>query len=153
MMRGQGYDGAAAMSGAFNGVQALILEDFPTALYTHCSSHSLNLCLSDASAVQDIRRAFGTMSEVLVVQVHRDAALLAKVGHAALGRVVGLVSGNQQYAPCKRQIDLADTNDLNGVLRELAFADSKTQFIHVRNHPGSLPISILTHILDLGGQS
>ncbi|KAH6932072.1 hypothetical protein HPB50_002827 [Hyalomma asiaticum] len=58
MMRGQGYDGAAAMSGAFNGVQALILKDFPTALYTHCSSHSLNLCLSDASAVQDIRRAF-----------------------------------------------------------------------------------------------
>ncbi|KAH6929705.1 hypothetical protein HPB50_005154 [Hyalomma asiaticum] len=64
MMRGQGYDGAAAMSGAFNGVQALILKDFPTALYTHCSSHSLNLCLSDASAVQDIRRAFGTISEL-----------------------------------------------------------------------------------------
>ncbi|KAH9360004.1 hypothetical protein HPB48_013634 [Haemaphysalis longicornis] len=64
MMRGQGYDGAAAMSGAFNGVQALIRNDFPTALYTHCSLHSLNLCLSDASAVQDIRRAFGTISEV-----------------------------------------------------------------------------------------
>ncbi|KAL1417835.1 hypothetical protein MTO96_006092 [Rhipicephalus appendiculatus] len=64
MMRGQGYDGAAAMSGAFNGVQALIRNDFPMALYTHCWSHSLNLCLRDASAVQDIRRAFGTISEV-----------------------------------------------------------------------------------------
>lgn len=51
LMRGQGYDGAAVMSGAFRGVQALIRDEFPTALYTHCSSHSLNFCLSDASAV------------------------------------------------------------------------------------------------------
>ncbi len=32
-IRGQGYDGAAAMSGAFNGVQAKIREKFPSALY------------------------------------------------------------------------------------------------------------------------
>lgn len=63
-MRGQGYDGAAVMSGEFRGVQAIIREEFPTALYTHCSSHSLNLCLSDASKVRDIQRAFGTIKEV-----------------------------------------------------------------------------------------
>ncbi|XP_029345792.1 uncharacterized protein LOC103308300 [Acyrthosiphon pisum] len=36
-LRGQGYDGAAAMSGAFNGVQALILKEYPSAIYTHSS--------------------------------------------------------------------------------------------------------------------
>lgn len=34
-MVGQGYDGAAAMSGNFNGVQAIIREVYPTALYVH----------------------------------------------------------------------------------------------------------------------
>ncbi|GBN52750.1 hypothetical protein AVEN_212092-1 [Araneus ventricosus] len=40
---GQGYDGASSMSGCFNGVQAVIKETNPAALYVHCSSHSLNL--------------------------------------------------------------------------------------------------------------
>jgi len=62
-MRGQGYDGEATMSGAFNDVQAVFLKKYPKALYTHCISHSLNLCLSDASKTQDIRNAFGTVSE------------------------------------------------------------------------------------------
>ncbi|KAH9383662.1 hypothetical protein HPB48_025382 [Haemaphysalis longicornis] len=35
MMRGQGYDAAAARSGTYNGVQALIRDDFSTALHTH----------------------------------------------------------------------------------------------------------------------
>ncbi|KAH9359623.1 hypothetical protein HPB48_007275 [Haemaphysalis longicornis] len=63
-MRGQGYDGAAVMSGELRGVQEIIREQFPPALYTHCSSHSLNLCLSDASKDRDIQRAFGTVKEV-----------------------------------------------------------------------------------------
>ncbi|CAN7978356.1 unnamed protein product [Ixodes persulcatus] len=63
-MRGQGYDGAAVMSGAFRGVQALIRAEFPTAFYSHCSLHSSNLCLSDGSAVQAIKRAFGTISDI-----------------------------------------------------------------------------------------
>lgn len=63
-MRGQGYDGAAAMRGQFRGVQAVIKESYPKALYTHCVSHSLNLCLSDSSKIQDIRNAFGVISDV-----------------------------------------------------------------------------------------
>ncbi|GBN99590.1 Zinc finger MYM-type protein 1 [Araneus ventricosus] len=45
---GQGYDGASSMSGCFNGVQAVINETNPAALYVHCSSHSLNLALMHA---------------------------------------------------------------------------------------------------------
>lgn len=58
-LRGQGYDGAASMSGKFNGVQAIIRQLYPTALYVHCASHSLNLAISDASTVQPIRNCMG----------------------------------------------------------------------------------------------
>ena len=34
-LKGQGYDGAAAMSGKLNGVQAHIKRENPTALYVH----------------------------------------------------------------------------------------------------------------------
>ncbi|GBN58887.1 repressor of the inhibitor of the protein kinase [Araneus ventricosus] len=63
-MRGQGYDGAATMRGKFRGVQASIKEKLPLALYTHCSSYSLNLCLSDASNIPSIRNCMGVIKEV-----------------------------------------------------------------------------------------
>lgn len=63
-LRGQGYDGAAAMRGAFNGVQAIIQNEFPKAIYTHCISHCLNLCLNDACKIDSVRNAFGVISEV-----------------------------------------------------------------------------------------
>ena len=53
-LRGQGYDGAAAMSGEFRGVQRVIKEKCHKAIYTHCFLHCLNLCLTDASKVQNI---------------------------------------------------------------------------------------------------
>ncbi|KAJ8926366.1 hypothetical protein NQ314_021275 [Rhamnusium bicolor] len=63
-LRGQGYDGASAIRGSFRGVQSIIREAYLTAVYTHCASHCLNLCLSDASKMTSIRNAFGTISEV-----------------------------------------------------------------------------------------
>ncbi|GBN21481.1 hypothetical protein AVEN_136383-1 [Araneus ventricosus] len=63
-MKGQGYDGAAMMRGQFRGVQASIKEKLPLALYTHCSSHSLNLCLSDARNIPSIRNCMGVIKEV-----------------------------------------------------------------------------------------
>lgn len=62
--RGQGYDGAANMRSAFRGVQAVIMKQFPKALYTHCFAHCLNLCLNDASKVQQVRNALGVVQEV-----------------------------------------------------------------------------------------
>ncbi|GFV06731.1 zinc finger MYM-type protein 1 [Trichonephila clavipes] len=46
--RGQGYDGAANMSGAYGGLQKLIKDKQPRANYVHCSTHNLNLVLHDA---------------------------------------------------------------------------------------------------------
>lgn len=63
-LRGQGHDGAAAMSGRFHGAQAFIREQHPLALYVHCSSHSLNLAIGDACSVAPIRNCLGTISSV-----------------------------------------------------------------------------------------
>ncbi|GFV53588.1 uncharacterized protein TNCV_1177841 [Trichonephila clavipes] len=46
--RGQGYDGAANMSGAYGELQKLIKDKQPRANYVHCSTHNLNLVLNDA---------------------------------------------------------------------------------------------------------
>ncbi|KAM7284788.1 hypothetical protein ISCGN_001882 [Ixodes scapularis] len=50
---GQGYDGAANMSGRLNGVQAVIQREHPAALYMHCASHSLNLALCCSCSVPE----------------------------------------------------------------------------------------------------
>ena len=49
--RGQGYDGAGAMSGYKNGCSAHILNLNRKALYTHCFSHRLNLSVSQCSKI------------------------------------------------------------------------------------------------------
>lgn len=59
-LRGQGYDGAAVMSGIYSGVQASIVAKQPKAAYVHCASHNLNLVLNDAvSDIADVRNFFG----------------------------------------------------------------------------------------------
>ena len=63
-MRGQGYDGAAAMSGKLNGAQAHIREIIPTALYVHCVAHSLNLAVSNSCDLPPIRNCMGTIASV-----------------------------------------------------------------------------------------
>ena len=63
-LRGQGYDGASSMRDEFRGVQSVIRNEYPKALYTHCVAHCLNLCLSDSSKIQAIRNVLGFISEI-----------------------------------------------------------------------------------------
>ena len=65
-LRGQGYDGASNMSGAYRGVQARVRVLYPLAIYTHCCSHVLNLAVSGASQLPSIRNAMGTVASVCV---------------------------------------------------------------------------------------
>ncbi|KAL6547370.1 hypothetical protein OROMI_023091 [Orobanche minor] len=44
-LRGQGYDGASNMRGAWNGLRALFLKDSPYAYYVHYFAHRLQLAL------------------------------------------------------------------------------------------------------------
>ena len=63
--RGQGYDGAATMSGVYSGVQSRILEKVPNALYVHCVAHNLNLVLNDAvSQVQEVSQFFNVIQRI-----------------------------------------------------------------------------------------
>ena len=56
-MVAQGYDGAANMSGKHSGIQALIREACPSAIYIHCTSHCLNLALSKSADIKEIKAA------------------------------------------------------------------------------------------------
>lgn len=61
-IRGQCYDGAASMRGAYNGVQARIRKENSLAVYLHCYAHILNLCLVDlAKQITCVRNMFGTL--------------------------------------------------------------------------------------------
>ena len=62
---GQRYDGAAVMQGRCNGVAVQILQVEPTALYTHCYGHSLNLTCQDLiRAIKPIKNALDTAFEL-----------------------------------------------------------------------------------------
>ena len=65
-MLGQGYDGAAVMSGHKSGVQKHIREKCPAAIYVHCISYCINLCLIKAGQVTGIKKAVTLMHEIAV---------------------------------------------------------------------------------------
>ena len=52
--RGQGYDGAAAISGSKNDMVAHIIKEIPKAIYTDCFSHRLNLRICKACKIQSV---------------------------------------------------------------------------------------------------
>lgn len=63
-LRGQGYDGASNMTGKIKGVKTRILQKFPLAQYTHCSSHALNLVIMSSCKNQQIQNMIGTVKTV-----------------------------------------------------------------------------------------
>ena len=60
--RGQGYDGASNMSSA-RGVQGHLLAENPKAMYIHCNSHVLNLCILEAYNLPPIHNLNSTITE------------------------------------------------------------------------------------------
>ena len=60
--RGQGCDGASNMSSA-RGVQGRLLAGNPKAMYIHCNSHVLNLCIVEACSLPPIRNMNSTITE------------------------------------------------------------------------------------------
>lgn len=65
--KGQVYDGAAVMSGIYNGVQKIIKDIVPNAFYVHCCSHNLNLVILDA--VKTSQKAFKIFDTVQIIFV------------------------------------------------------------------------------------
>nr|XP_005755119.1 PREDICTED: zinc finger MYM-type protein 1-like [Pundamilia nyererei] len=55
-LRGQTYDGAVNMSGAYSGAQAEVKKQQPLALYVHCGPHCLNLITQAACQASSVIR-------------------------------------------------------------------------------------------------
>jgi hypothetical protein len=55
LCRGQGYDGAGAVAGIYNGTVALIRSEYNKAIFVHCSNHRLNLCVAASCSIQIMR--------------------------------------------------------------------------------------------------
>ncbi|XP_073042005.1 uncharacterized protein [Primulina eburnea] len=65
-IRGQGYDGANHMRGAWKGLQALFLKDCPYAYYVHCFKHRLQLkMVSAAKNVSVIWKFFSHLDNIV----------------------------------------------------------------------------------------
>ena len=62
--RGQGYDGAASVSGHINGLLADILRINEKAVYTHCYSHRLNLAVAASCSIQYVRNILDQIKEL-----------------------------------------------------------------------------------------
>ena len=63
--RGQTYDGAGNMSGAQRGTAARILARNNKAVYTHCSSHKLNLAVVKALTVPEVRNMMDIADKIV----------------------------------------------------------------------------------------
>jgi hypothetical protein len=62
---GQGYDGAAVMSGSKNGVHKKVFDSYRNAIYVHCRSHVLNLALAGAcTSVDSVRDLFDNVAKI-----------------------------------------------------------------------------------------
>ncbi|XP_037077336.1 zinc finger MYM-type protein 1-like [Pollicipes pollicipes] len=71
-IRGQCYDGAANMAGAFRGVQARVKAVEPRAAFVHCTAHRLNLVCQEAlNGVREVRDAIQEVGRL--VSFYRDS--------------------------------------------------------------------------------
>jgi hypothetical protein len=48
------------------GVQQPVLRVYPKAVYVHCASHTLNLCVVAACEVQSIKNMMGTLVQICI---------------------------------------------------------------------------------------
>uniref|UniRef100_H3B1Z5 TTF-type domain-containing protein n=1 Tax=Latimeria chalumnae TaxID=7897 RepID=H3B1Z5_LATCH len=66
LCRGQCYDGAANVAGCRRGLQALVQEDEPRAVYVHCLTHTVNLVVQDVAQNIAACRNFLTLIRELI---------------------------------------------------------------------------------------
>ena len=64
LCRGQGYDGAGNMSGKYNGASTIVTMQYPKAIYVHCKSHLLNLCVASSCDLELARNMMGHVKSV-----------------------------------------------------------------------------------------
>ena len=83
--RVQCYDGAGNMAGKCKGAASRIVRQFPLAMYVHCNSHQLNLCVVKACNLQSVRNMMNILEELTKSfnnSPKRESLLIKKVGEA-----------------------------------------------------------------------
>ena len=58
------YDGAGAMAGSVRGVSSRIVRVYPKAIYTHCASHVLNLCVVKSLDLRIVKNMMGPADSI-----------------------------------------------------------------------------------------
>ena len=64
LCRGQGYDGAGNMSGSCSGASAIIRSKYPKAIYFHCASHKLNLCIANSCQLRTVSNMMSVITGI-----------------------------------------------------------------------------------------
>ena len=62
--RGQTYDGAGSMAGCVRGISTRIQAMYSKALYTHCTSHVLNLCVVNGLDLRIVKNMMGLADSI-----------------------------------------------------------------------------------------
>jgi len=108
-MRGQGYDGAANMSGQYKGLQSRILQHNAMALYVHCHAHCLNLVLVESAKSSLHFITFFNLVEKLYVFFT-----------ASTKRHTAFIKCQEDLHPGERVIQLQKLSDTRWACRERA---------------------------------
>lgn len=112
----QSYDGASVMSGKHKGLQAIIKERYPHAIYVHCLAHKLNLVVEDSCANLKSATNFFNSLEALYIHFshpghHAHLKKLQDSLDIKTGREMGSLSTTRwscRYQNCKAVINNYD---------------------------------------------
>jgi len=105
LARGQSYDGAGNVSGYKNGLSAHILRINDKALYTHCASHRLNLCVAESCKkveVKNVQDKIQAITYFFTYSPQREEVLVSMV---------------RKYKPNLKNLKLFDPCKTRWVLR------------------------------------
>ena len=64
LLRGQAYDGASAMAGRVKGAASHITAKYPKAIYTHCASHRVNLCIVKCCSISEVNNVMQVADKI-----------------------------------------------------------------------------------------
>ena len=115
--RGQGYDGAAAVSGHINGLSAHICKINNKAIYTHCHSHRLNLVIGASCNIQCVRNVFDQVKEISYFFKFSEP------------RQKMLINSIKENAPDSRKNTFSDFCPTRWVKKVTGLDDSKDLFV------------------------
>ncbi|KAJ9559793.1 hypothetical protein OSB04_004953 [Centaurea solstitialis] len=149
-IRGQGYDGASNMSGAFNGLKTLIMNETKSAYFIHCFAHQLQLALvfvaKNHTKINDLFDVVSRLLNIIGSSYKRRDNLERKQATKVVAALVEgeLESGtglNQEVGikrPCDTRWDLGDDNNDN---------DRKTEALRILKSLKSFDFVFCLHLM------